>query len=77
LSGNITGVSVALDNELLANTSASGSTGLNLAEIDKKHITISGTTTNPMVSGGVPEPTTYSLLIGTAALTMRRRRREI
>jgi hypothetical protein len=74
LTGNVTGVSVALDDDLLGQTSETDS--LTLGTIDKKHFEITGTVPNP-VSGGVPEPTTLSLLVGTAALAMRRRRREI
>jgi hypothetical protein len=74
MTGNVTGVSVALDNQLLGETSSTDS--LTLGTIDKKQFEITGTVPNP-VSGGVPEPTTLSLLVGTTALAMRRRRREI
>jgi hypothetical protein len=74
ITGNVTGVSVALDDDLLGETFETDS--LTLGTIDKKHFEITGTVPNP-VNGGVPEPTTFSLLIGAAALAMRRRRREI
>jgi hypothetical protein len=78
LTGDVTGVSVALDDDLVGETTASDS--LTLGTIDKKSFEITGTVPNP-VSGpggpGVPEPTTLSLLVGTAALAMRRRSREI
>jgi hypothetical protein len=71
--GNITGVSVALDDQLLADTTVATQSGLSLAEIDKKHIIITGTTTP--AGPAVPEPASLSLLVGAAALGMRRRRR--
>ncbi len=74
ITGNVTGVSVALDDDLVGETTASDS--LTLGTIDKKQFEITGTVPNP-INSGVPEPTTFSLLIGTAALAMRRRRREI
>jgi len=67
----ITDMSVALDNQLLAQTTAES--GLTLATIDKKHFDVSGTTTGSTQQ--VPEPASMSLLIGGSLLMARRRRR--
>jgi hypothetical protein len=72
--GDITGVSVALDDQLLGDTGVNEESELNLGQIDKKHIIVSGITTTTM-SPGVPEPASLSgLLLGAAALVMRRRK---
>ena len=62
----ITGISVALNDQLLANTTAT--TGLTLATIDKKHFNVTPITQN------VPEPATLSLLAGAGLLMGRRRK---
>jgi hypothetical protein len=64
LKGQITGISVALNDQLLANTTAT--TGLTLATIDKKHFNIT-----PVY---IPEPATLSLLLGAGLLMGRRRK---
>jgi hypothetical protein len=65
LSGQITGISVALNDQLLAQTTETD--GLTLATIDKKHLVITPTTTV------VPEPAALSLLAGVGLLMARRR----
>jgi hypothetical protein len=68
LTGNVTGVSVALDNQLLAQTTVPDS-GLTLAEIDKKHFIVSDvTTTGPTV----PEPASMWMLLGAGLMLMMR-----
>jgi hypothetical protein len=61
----ITGISVALNDQLLANTTAT--TDLTLATIDKKHF-------NVTPGGNIPEPATLSLLLGAGLLMGRRRK---
>ena len=56
ITGNVTGVSMALDDILLGTTTTAN--GLTLAAIDKKHIIITPTATNP-----VPEPSTVVLAL--------------
>jgi hypothetical protein len=64
LTGQITGISVALDDQLLVQTVAPES-GLSLAEIDKKHFIVSDVTTS------VPEPTSIWILPLCAIFLMR------
>src|ERR1700722_17037895 len=66
VSGQITGISIALNDQLLAQTTDAD--GLTLATIDKKHLVITPVTTN------VPEPASLSMLLGTAMLLVRRRK---
>jgi hypothetical protein len=65
LHGQITGISVALNDQLLAQTTETD--GLTLATIDKKHLVITPVTST------VPEPTALSLLAGAGLLLVRRR----
>lgn len=65
--GRITSISVALDNQLLAQTSDLAN--LTLASIDKKHLFVSGATTIL----DVPEPASLSVLL-LGGLMFRRRR---
>jgi hypothetical protein len=65
-----TGFSVALDDQLLAQTTSGAN--LTLATIDKKHFDISGTTISN--TQAVPEPAAMSLLIGGGLLMALRRR---
>ncbi|MGD0541742.1 MAG: hypothetical protein ABSB33_09515, partial [Tepidisphaeraceae bacterium] len=44
LTGNVTGMSVALDDQLYADTDADTDSTVNLAQIDKKHFIVSGVT---------------------------------
>jgi len=67
LSGRVTGVSMALDDILLGTTTSSD--GLTIAAIDKKHVIITPTATNP-----VPEPSTIILgLFGGVGLLFTQR----
>jgi hypothetical protein len=65
--GRVTGLSLALDNQLLGQTQSANS--LTLAQIDKKHFIITPTVTDP-----VPEPGTIILgLVGGVGLLFTRR----
>ncbi|MGD0770618.1 MAG: PEP-CTERM sorting domain-containing protein [Tepidisphaeraceae bacterium] len=66
--GRVTSISVALDDQLFAQTTEVSS--LTLASIDKKHFIVGGTTT-----GVLPEPGSLSLLLGGGLMMMRRRKR--
>jgi len=67
LSGRVTGLSLALDNQLFGNTQSGNS--LTLAQIDKKHFIITPSVTDP-----VPEPSTIILgLFGGVGLLFTRR----
>ena len=66
LSGQITGISVGLNNQLVATTTNLNGP-LTLASIDKKHINVIPITTP------VPEPATLSILVGAGLLLTRRR----
>jgi len=68
--GRVTSISVALDDQLFAQTTSVPS--LTLASIDKKHFIVSGSTTPGTV---VPEPGSLSLLLGAALMMLRRRKR--
>lgn len=72
ITGSITGLSVALDDQLFTQTDAEPT--LTLAEIDKKHFIISGITTTTTPS--VPEPASISMLL-CAGLMMRSPRRSL
>jgi hypothetical protein len=65
VSGRITGISVALNNELLTQTTSTD--GLTLATMDKKHFIVTPVTTS------VPEPASLALLLGGSLLLARRR----
>jgi hypothetical protein len=67
LTGQVTSISVALDDQLFAQTTSVDS-ALTLASIDKKHFIVSGITTS------MPEPTSLSLLLGGALMMLRRRK---
>ena len=69
--GEVTSISVALDDQLFAQTTSVDST-LTLADIDKKHFTVSGITTPGSV---LPEPASMSLLLGGGLMMLRRRKR--
>jgi len=68
LTGNVTGISVALHNQLFAQTTSTEA-GLTLAEIDKKHFIVSDVTT---VGPTVPEPASVWMLLGTGLMLMMR-----
>jgi hypothetical protein len=70
--GQVTSISVALNDQLFAQTTSVDST-LTLASIDKKHFIVSGITTPGSV---VPEPASLSLLLGGAMMMLRRRKQE-
>ncbi|MGA2442666.1 MAG: PEP-CTERM sorting domain-containing protein, partial [Tepidisphaeraceae bacterium] len=65
--GKVTSISVALNDQLFAQTTAVST--LTLASIDKKHFIVSGITT-----GILPEPGSLSLLLGGGLMMMRRRK---
>jgi len=65
--GKVTGLSLALNNQLFGNTQVVN--GLSLAEIDKKHFVLTTSVTDP-----VPEPSTIILgLLGGVGLLFTRR----
>jgi hypothetical protein len=71
--GNVTSVSVALDDALQASTTDVAGT-VTLAQIDKKEFIVSGGTTPFQGPPPMPEPGTLSILAGGGLLLGRRRR---
>jgi len=69
--GRVTSISVALDDQLFAQTTSVSS--LTLASMDKKHFIVSGSTSPGSVT---PEPASLSLLLGVALMMLRRRKQE-